>query len=179
PAQRAMIDHHGSQCGFCTPGFIMSLYTMHQNGLTRPARHEVLDHLSGNLCRCTGYRPIIEAACGMDAYPAAELDHDKVRGELQALRDAGAGMLALETAGQAYFAPTTADELATLYEQHPDAVLLAGGTDVGLWVTKQFQTLPTVIYLGDVRDLGSIERRDGALRIGAAVSLNDGYEALV
>src|SRR5690606_27308047 len=84
PAQRAMIDHHGSQCGFCTPGFIMSLYTMHQNGLTRPARHEVLDHLSGNLCRCTGYRPIIEAACGMDAYPAAELDHDKVRSQLQA-----------------------------------------------------------------------------------------------
>jgi len=179
PAQQAMVDHHGSQCGFCTPGFIMSMYTMYQNGHIRPARHEALDHLSGNLCRCTGYRPIIDAACGMDAYPAAKLDHDGVRRQLQALRDADAGMLALETAGQTYFAPATADELAALYEQHPDAVLLAGGTDVGLWVTKQLKILPVVIYLGDVAELDRIERRDGALRIGAAASLNDGYEALV
>src|SRR5690606_28361424 len=142
PVQQAMVDHHGSQCGFCTPGFVMSMYTMYQNGHTRPARHEVFDHLSGNLCRCTGYRPIIDAACGMDAYPPARLDHEAVRGQLQGLRDTNAGMLAIEAPGQSYFAPTTTDELAELYLQHPDAILLAGGTDVGLWVTKQLKTLP-------------------------------------
>jgi len=179
PAQQAMVDHHGSQCGFCTPGFVMSMYTMYQNGHTRPARHEVLDHLSGNLCRCTGYRPIIDAACGMDAYPPARLDHEAVRSQLQGLRDTSSGMLALEAPGQSYFAPTTSDELAELYQQHPDAVLLAGGTDVGLWVTKQLKTLPAVIYLGDIAELNRVEKTNGALRIAAAVSLNDGYEAVV
>ncbi|NYT69615.1 xanthine dehydrogenase small subunit [Pusillimonas noertemannii] len=179
PVQQAMVDHHGSQCGFCTPGFVMSMYTMYQNGHTRPARHEVFDHLSGNLCRCTGYRPIIDAACGMDAYPPARLDHEAVRGQLQGLRDTNAGMLAIEAPGQSYFAPTTTDELAELYLQHPDAILLAGGTDVGLWVTKQLKTLPAVIYLGDIAELNRIEKTNGALRIAAAVSLNDGYEAVV
>ncbi len=179
PAQQAMVDHHGSQCGFCTPGFVMSMYTMYQNGHVRPARHEVLDHLSGNLCRCTGYRPIIDAACGMDAYPPVRLDHEAVRGQLQGLRNTSAGMLALDAPGQSYFAPTTSDELAELYQQHPDAILLAGGTDVGLWVTKQLKTLPAVIYLGDIAELNRIEKTNGALRIAAAVSLNDGYEAVV
>src|SRR5690606_29859966 len=141
PVQQAMIDHHGSQCGFCTPGFIMSMYTMYQNGRVRPAREEVLDALSGNLCRCTGYRPIIDAACNMDAYPAVTLDRGVLRDRLQALRQESGGMLAFQVDGQSYFAPTTTDELATLYQQHPDAVLLAGGTDVGLWVTKQLKTL--------------------------------------
>ncbi|HUH87396.1 MAG TPA: xanthine dehydrogenase small subunit [Pusillimonas sp.] len=178
PVQQAMVDHHGSQCGFCTPGFIMSMYTMYQNGQVRPVREEVLDQLSGNLCRCTGYRPIIDAACNMHAYPSARLDDVTVRKQLEALRDSGQGMLAINTAGQSYFAPTTVDELAQLYQQHPDAVLLAGGTDVGLWVTKQLKDLPVVIYLGDIAELDSIQRRDNALHIGAAANLNDGYEAI-
>lgn len=178
PVQQAMIDYHGSQCGFCTPGFIMSMYTMYEQGKRRPMREEVLDELSGNLCRCTGYRPIIDAACNMGQYPAANLDHDAIRTQLQALQDARGGMLMLESGEQRYFAPTTSDELSLLYEQYPDAVLLAGGTDVGLWVTKQLKTLPVVIYLGDIRELDDIAQRDGALHIGAAVSLNAGYEAI-
>lgn len=176
PVQQAMVDYHGSQCGFCTPGFIMSMYTMYQNGLVRPARQEVLDQLSGNLCRCTGYRPIIDAACSMHAYPAVTLDHETVRQQLDKLRHDD--MLALDVAGQLYFAPTSTAELAQLYLQYPDAVLLAGGTDVGLWVTKQLKTLPVVIYLGAISELDYIKQHDGALHIGAAVSLNDGYEAI-
>ena len=178
PVQQAMIDYHGSQCGFCTPGFIMSMYTMYQNGKVRPVREEVLDALSGNLCRCTGYRPIIDAACNMDAYPAASLDQNALREQLVALREPSDGILSLDVGGQSYFAPTSTDELAALYERHPDAVLLAGGTDVGLWVTKQLKTLPVVIYLGDVAELNYINASDGALNIGAVVSLNDGYEAI-
>lgn len=178
PAQQAMVDHHGSQCGFCTPGFIMSMYTMYQNGQRRPAREEVLDQLSGNLCRCTGYRPIIDAASQMHAYPECRFDNEALREQLEGLRARDDDMLVLESDGQSYFAPTSADQLAQLYEQHPDAVLLAGGTDVGLWVTKQLKTLPTVIYLGDVTELDCIKRLDDALYIGAAANLNDGYEAI-
>lgn len=178
PVQQAMVDHHGSQCGFCTPGFVMSMYTMYQNGQVRPVREEVLDQLSGNLCRCTGYRPIIDATCNMHAYPSVRLDDEAVRAQLLALQNHDEGMLVFEAGGQSYFAPTTSDELAQLYEQYPDAVLLAGGTDVGLWVTKQLKTLPTVIYVGAVAELGRIQTRDGALHIGAAVNLNDGYQAI-
>lgn len=179
PVQQAMIDHHGSQCGFCTPGFVMSMYAMYQNGKTRPVREEVLDHLSGNLCRCTGYRPIIDAAMHMGDYAAQRLDFARIKQQLQALREESQGqVLHWEEAGQHYFAPRTAEALSACYAEHPDAVLLAGGTDVGLWVTKLLMRLDTVIYLGDALDLQTLEKRDGYLRIGAAVPLNDGYRAL-
>jgi len=178
PVQQAMVDHHASQCGFCTPGFVMSLYTMYQNGLTRPVREEVLDHLSGNLCRCTGYRPIIDAAQGMGAYPEARLDIEQVRGQLNALRQSCGTPLGLQGQGQRYFAPTTLDELASLCEEHPQAMLLAGGTDVGLMVTKQLRRFADIIYLGAVAELNQIERSNDALRIGATVLLDEGYEAI-
>lgn len=180
PVQQALVDHHGSQCGFCTPGFVMSLYTMYRNGRRAAPREEILDNLSGNLCRCTGYRPIIEAARHLDAYPHDNHDDESVRRQLLELREelAGQGMLRVQAGGQLLLAPTTADELAQACEAHPDAVILAGGTDVGLWVTKQLRTLGTIIYLGNVTSLGSIEPHSDHLRIGAAVSLNDGWDAV-
>ncbi|MCB5362917.1 xanthine dehydrogenase small subunit [Pusillimonas sp. CC-YST705] len=180
PVQQAMIDHHGSQCGFCTPGFVMSLYAMYQNGHRRPAREEVLDQLSGNLCRCTGYRPILDAAQHLADYPEQQLDIEQLRKQLMHLRDeAGDAAVQWQGAAQRYFAPRSAAELAACYLEQPDAILLAGGTDVGLWVTKQLKQLGTVIYLGDVQELQTVEKREGHLHIGAGVSLNDGYQALV
>ncbi len=178
PVQQAMVDHHGSQCGFCTPGFVMSMYTMYQQGLRAPAREQLLDHLSGNLCRCTGYRPIIDAAQNMGAYPIATADHDLVRRQLEALAIQCRGTLEIETPGQHYIAPSTSSELAGLLQDHPGAILLAGGTDVGLWVTKQLKTLNSVIYLGNIDELKQIQRGAGQLKIGAAVLLNDGYQAI-
>lgn len=178
PVQQAMVDHHGSQCGFCTPGFVMSMYTMYQNGLTSPVREEVLDHLSGNLCRCTGYRPIIDAALNMGNYPEARLDLEQIQQQLSGLQEHCQESLCITGTDQRYFAPNSLDELAALYEVHPQAVLLAGGTDVGLMVTKQLRTLNEVIYLGAVVELNQIERDDDCLRIGATVLLNEGYEAL-
>jgi len=185
PVQQAMIDHHGSQCGFCTPGFVMSLYTLYQNGDTQPERDTVLDCLSGNLCRCTGYRPIIDAAQHMGDYGVDMLDLEQVAAQLQQLRQlrqqqaqASCASLHWQHNGQQYFAPRSADELAACFEDHPDAVILAGGTDVGLWVTKQLRTLPTLIYLGDIAELQQIERTPAGMRIGASVLLNDGYAAL-
>lgn len=179
PVQKAMVDHHGSQCGFCTPGFVMSMYTMYQNGLTKPERSQVLDYLSGNLCRCTGYRPIIDAALHMSDYPESRLDLTRIRDQLLELRQSRTSGLQVQDVAQTYFAPTTADELAALYEKHPDAVLLAGGTDVGLWVTKQLRSLDTIIYIGDVTELASIQQNEEGLLIGANVLLNEGYEAIV
>ncbi|MBP6020197.1 MAG: xanthine dehydrogenase small subunit [Burkholderiaceae bacterium] len=178
PVQQALVDHHGSQCGFCTPGFVMSMYTMYQNGIRQPERDEVLDNLSGNLCRCTGYRPIIDAAQAMDDYPTAALDHDLVKQQLQQLAEQSEGMLAVTTQKQRYAAPTSVSALAQLVQEYPEATLLAGGTDAGLWVTKQLKTLDNVIYLGDVQGLAEIQRRDGYLDIGAAVLLNDAYAAI-
>ena len=179
PVQQALLDHHGSQCGFCTPGFVMSLYSMYQNGLVQPGRDEILDHLSGNLCRCTGYRPIIDAALNMGSYPESRLDCDQVEKQLRQLQGDCASALVLETPGQQYFAPVSIGELARLFSSHPDAILLAGGTDVGLLVTKQLKTLTKIIYLGSVAQLNRIQRENDHLRIGATVLLNEGYEAIV
>lgn len=181
PVQQAMVDHHGSQCGFCTPGFVMSLYTMYQNDLQAPTREQVLDYLSGNLCRCTGYRPIIDAAQNMEAYPQAAFDHALVRKQLLALalQHQSGETLMLEGQGASYTAPTTISHLAELFLEHPDATLLAGGTDIGLLVTKQLKTLNHIIYLGDVAQLKAIKTEAGRLYIGAAVLLNEGYEAIV
>ncbi len=149
PVQAAMVAHHGSQCGFCTPGFVMSLATAQVNGRTD---HD--DCLAGNLCRCTGYAPIIRAAQAVAGTPAPEW-----------VRDVPA------EAGPAPFAPASADELAAWYEEPPDAVLIAGATDVGLWVTKQLRDLPEVAFLHAARDLQRIEATAEGYRIGAGVTI--------
>lgn len=174
PAQQAMVDCHGSQCGFCTPGFVMSLFALYRNNPS-PTRAAIDDALSGNLCRCTGYRPIIAAAQAMRDYGPDQLDEQALRRELDQIRpDSG---LAL-AADKSYFSPVALSELTALLAQHPDAVLLAGGTDVGLWVTKQYRALPRVIHIGNVAELQRIDETPERLEIGAAVSLTDAFAAM-
>ncbi|MES2161932.1 MAG: xanthine dehydrogenase small subunit [Pseudomonadota bacterium] len=177
PVQQAMVECHGSQCGFCTPGFVMSLWGMYLDKDGQPAqRKEIDDCLSGNLCRCTGYRPIIEAAHRMTELPKVGFDRAALTEQLRALqRDAGASYSAH---GQTFHAPRTLDELVALRAAHPKATLLSGSTDVGLWVTKQMRELGDIIYLGHVSALQTVGEVDGMLHIGAGVSLNDAYEAL-
>jgi xanthine dehydrogenase small subunit len=181
PVQQAMVDCHASQCGFCTPGFVMSLFALYLEG-RECGRDEVIEALSGNLCRCTGYRPIIEAGCRMGEYPeprhwSARETKDPARvSRLRSIqRDA---TLEIDTA-PGYVAPRTADELARLYEAAPHSLLVAGATDVGLWVTKLQRDLPAMIYVGDVADLRQVRADETHIEIGAAVSLADGYAALV
>ena len=181
PVQQAMVDHHASQCGFCTPGFVMSLFGLYLNEAA-PQREDVVRALSGNLCRCTGYRPIVDAGCHMKDYadPASwsrtHAQDAKHRQALQAI--AATDNVALQ-AGAGYRAPASIDELARLCDANPKALLLAGGTDVGLWVTKQLRDLPMLIYTGNVAELKSLRERENALEIGAAVSLTDAYAAIV
>lgn len=179
PVQQAMVDCHGSQCGFCTPGFVMSLwplYLAHQTASTTPGRAEINDALSGNLCRCTGYKPIIDAAQKMGALPPVAFERAPLMAQLQGLQRDQPFAYAYE--GQHFFAPHTLAELAVLRAAHPTATILAGSTDVGLWITKQMRELGHLIYLGRVAELKTIHRSEGMLEIGAGVSLNDAYAAI-
>ena len=178
PVQQAMVECHGSQCGFCTPGFVMSLFALYHED-PAPDRQRILDALAGNLCRCTGYRPIVEAArrmyeCGAgDQFSARETE---TIAQLKAFR--GGDRLAFAHAGKRYFAPRRVDDLAALCEHFPSACLLAGGTDVGLWVTKQHRDLDTLIYVGEVEELRRLEVTDARLEIGAAVTYTDAMATL-
>jgi xanthine dehydrogenase small subunit len=178
PVQQSLVDHHGSQCGFCTPGFVMSLFALYLEG-TAATRERVIYTLSGNLCRCTGYRPIIDAGVTMHGYPtppvwssAAPLNETR-RAALEALTR----QEPLRLPG--FYAPRTEQQLASELRRQPQSLILGGGTDVGLWVTKQLRDLPPMVYIGAVESLQRIESSAQALRIGAAVSLTDAWNALV
>jgi len=188
PVQQAMVDCHGSQCGFCTPGFVMSLFALYKNN-PAPSRRDIDDALAGNLCRCTGYRPIVTAAQEMYRLGAArgkpadwltapcgqkDADDSDARKRVAMLRSVErSDTLAVAANGRSFFAPRTLRRMARLVEEHPDAVILAGGTDVGLWVTKLLRELETVIYSGNVEELKRSSVSETHIDIGAAVTLTD------
>ena len=153
----------------------MSLFALYKS--EKPVNRGTLDDVwSGNLCRCTGYKPIIEAGMKMKDYPVIEEYDQQLLEQLKALKsDQG---LSMTSSTGSYHAPTSLDELAGLYQQNPDATILAGGTDVGLWVTKQLRELSQVIYLGNVGELKNISETTSGIEIGAAVSLEDAFACL-
>ena len=156
PVQDTMVEHHGSQCGFCTPGFVMSMATAHANGNT--------DHdttLAGNLCRCTGYAPIIRAAKAAEGAPIPPHLGDEIR------------PIPETPSGGDWIQPTTSDELAAWYAANPEATLVAGATDIGLWVTKHLTDLKKIAFLNRVEDLQGIQDTGEVLAVGAGVSITD------
>lgn len=164
PVQQAMIDHHGSQCGFCTPGFVMSLVAAHVNG---NVQHD--DVLAGNLCRCTGYAPIVRAAEVAANQPRAEwLESDRTK----------AAARKSSKISERMFIPANADELAEWYLENPEAILVAGATDVGLWVTKQFRRPSLVCFVSQVPELQTITTGQEAMELGAAATLDRVREAV-
>ena len=178
PVQQAMVDCHGSQCGFCTPGFVMSLWSTYEHSRERnkvPTRQQLADDLSGNLCRCTGYRPILDAGQRMFDLPAAPLNTAPVLAALQKIASTQTFEY-LRT--DRFFAPKTLGELASLREANPKAQLLAGSTDIGLWVNKQFRALGDIVYVGDVAELKRVDEKGGELSIGAGASLEAAWGAL-
>jgi len=180
PVQQAMVDCHGSQCGFCTPGFVMSLFAMSRNFEAAPSDSEIDDALAGNLCRCTGYAPIARAATQLyetdprqDYFTAREAETLEA---LTQLRDHVT--LAFGQGPRRFFAPATLDALAELLTAHPEATIIAGSTDVGLWVTKALRRLGTVVWLGRIDELARVEETERAIEIGAVASYADAAEAL-
>ncbi len=206
PAQEAMVQCHGSQCGFCTPGFVMSLFGMYQRHIAptlptacgslppegalasrggpsalehvchgQPITRELAqEELSGNLCRCTGYRPILDAAQQMASLPGMAVNESEVLQKLKLLRhDALA-----HAADSAYIAPTTLPELLAARAAHPGAQVVAGCTDVGLWVTKQHKQYAQMLDVTRAAELCEVTPHADTIHIGAAVTLTDAFAAL-
>ena len=176
--QQAMVDCHGSQCGFCTPGFIMSLFALQKNssGYDKGA---TLEALAGNLCRCTGYRPIIDAAeqaCCQKQPDQFDAFESTTVAQLKSI--APRETAELNSGDKRCLVPLTVADLADLYAANPEARLLAGGTDLALEVTQFHRELPVMIYVGHIEDMKRIEVTDKAIEIGAAAALSDCYEAL-
>lgn len=178
PVQQSMVDRHASQCGFCTPGFVMSLYGR-AIGACGTKNASVCDVVSGNLCRCTGYGPIIQA--GEDNPPAAHDDgptlallRDIVRSEPLLIE----GKDAVKQTPRRWFAPHSTQQMAETLLERPGAQVLAGGTDVGLWVTKQLRDLGDIVWLGKVAELRKIAEDDSGLTLGAGVSYTAAHRAL-
>lgn len=177
PVQEAMVQCHGSQCGFCTPGFVMSLFGMYQNQVCQGrgiSRAQAAQDLSGNLCRCTGYRPILDAAQQMAQLPAMAVNEADLLQKLELLTLTPHA----PEANLAYIAPTTQADLLAARAAHPQAQVVAGATDVGLWVTKQHRQFPQVLDVTRAAELRHIDDTPEHIAIGAAVTLTDAFARL-
>ena len=177
PVQQAMVECHGSQCGFCTPGFVMSLFALYQRTVAQGQgidTHTAHQALSGNLCRCTGYRPIVQAACQMQALAEHAVDEQPIVSALASL--AALGSVAEEAHN--YLRPTTLHALLQARALHPQAQLIAGATDAGLWLTQGLRRMPQIIDLTRVAELRRVETYPQHIAIGAAVNLQEAFEAL-
>ncbi|MCA0943217.1 xanthine dehydrogenase small subunit [Salipiger pacificus] len=175
PVQRAMVEHHGAQCGFCTPGIVMSLYALWMQA-PQPTEAQVETALQGNLCRCTGYAPIIRAAVAVSQYGTPEADHlvqerGRVTAELVALKDARR----IETGPENNRAivPADLDDFAAAYAEQPQATVIAGSTDVGLWVTKFLRPISPAIFIAHLPELKAVEISSEAITVGAGVSYSE------
>ena len=179
--QSAMVDCHASQCGFCTPGFVMSLFAMYQNYTCKGhaiTRELAQAELSGNLCRCTGYRPIFDAAQRLDTYPLTPVDESDLLQKLELLAPVLHGLEVDTTLKTGYQAPLSLEKLLECRAQYSSAQLVAGTTDVGLWITKQHRQFDQIIDLTRAAELKRIDDLSDHLAIGAAVTLNDAFAAL-
>ncbi|MGB2870223.1 MAG: xanthine dehydrogenase small subunit [Bacteroidota bacterium] len=177
PVQRAMVESHGSQCGFCTPGFVMSLFALYKN-TDHPSREEIDDALTGNLCRCTGYRPIVEAAAkacvnsGIDQFTAT------VERTAELLKSIPRRSIHVQSGSQHYWRPVSISEALGLRREHPDALLIAGATDIALRVTKKHELLKKIIDLSAVDKLNKISESPASITVGTSVTLSDAMPIL-
>lgn len=173
PVQQAMVDYHGSQCGFCTPGFVMSLYGLWLAN-SNPSRADIERCLQGNLCRCTGYEPIVKAAEQIaTARPSSlfdpiERERSAISAKLWAM--VKAETITIEKDGKRSIIPHSFASLAQIYASEDKATIVAGSTDVGLWVTKQFRDINPVIFINSLTELQTISETDQSIKIGAGVT---------
>ncbi|BCM16672.1 xanthine dehydrogenase small subunit [Mesorhizobium sp. J8] len=180
PVQQAMVDFHGSQCGFCTPGFVMSLYALWMK-TPDPSNAAIEKALQGNLCRCTGYEAIMRAAHAISSYGKAAKDplaveRKDITARLEALRD---GARVEVDAGKArLIVPADVDDFAAVLEQEPAATIVAGSTDVGLWVTKHMRDISPAVFIGGLEGLRTMSEKDGVITIGAGVTYSEAFESL-
>jgi xanthine dehydrogenase small subunit len=180
PVQQAMVDYHGSQCGFCTPGFVMSLYALWMQ-TPNPSDQEIETALQGNLCRCTGYEPILRAARAISSYAGTEKDpllaeRETIIVRLKTLKDGA--RVEIGEGKHRLVVPARLDDFATVLEASPAATVVAGSTDVGLWVTKHMRDITPVVFIAGLDELKSIAVKDGVISIGAGVTYSEAISTL-
>ncbi|MGR3712439.1 MAG: xanthine dehydrogenase small subunit [Shimia sp.] len=180
PVQQAMVEHHGSQCGFCTPGIVMSLYALWM-AHPLPTVTQVESALQGNLCRCTGYAPIIRAAQTVTTYGTPEAEHlalerGTVTERLRALKDGA--RVDVSKADSRAILPASADDLAAVLLAEPEATIIAGATDVGLWVTKFLRRISPAVFVGHLDDLKNVKVDDGQITFGAGVTYTEAQDVI-
>jgi xanthine dehydrogenase small subunit len=169
PVQSAMVNYHGSQCGFCTPGFVMSLFSMYKNNKSYDEK-TIEESISGNLCRCTGYRPIIDAAKSLNNSKSDQFKKDK-RKTIALLKKIRPKSIAINNQNKKYFAPRTISELKKIIKKYPNLDFFSGGTDMSLIVTKQKKDLNNIIYLNSIDELNYIKENYKYIEVGATTSL--------
>lgn len=177
PVQQSMVNHHAAQCGFCTPGFVMALFALYHNE-TNVSRDDVTTQLAGNLCRCTGYRPIVEAGLEACNQQIDDKFSQKMQKTAQILAKMPQKDLFIGDKKRFFAAPKSVSSLADLYQKHPDATIVAGATDVGLWVTKRLMDLTKIIYIGEVLGLDHVIMDDDKIIIGAGVTYANAMDAV-
>lgn len=181
PVQQAMVDTHASQCGFCTPGFVMSLYGLWMQN-PQPDTQQIEKALQGNLCRCTGYAAIIRAAENVSSIGDLKKDplvseRARVIAQLQALKDGK--RVVIGEGRQRLVLPADVDDFAEVLESDPGATIVAGSTDVGLWVTKFMREIGPVVFLSHLDELRLISEGDDGLTLGAGVSYTEAYPVII
>jgi len=170
PVQDAMIKYHGSQCGFCTPGFVMSLFAMYKNFSSYNSEN-IKDSISGNLCRCTGYRPIIDAAKSLNNVSRSDKFYKNKKKTLNLLKKIRMENLSLKNGNKKYFSPKSINELQKIIKKNPNPIFLSGATDLSLIVTKERKEINNIISLNSIKELKFIKERNSNIEVGAATSL--------
>ena len=168
--QEAMINYHGSQCGFCTPGFVMSLFAMYKN-FSSYNKENIQDSISGNLCRCTGYRPIVDAAKSLNNVNRLDQFDKNKKKIISLLKKINSENLIIQNRNKKYFSPKNINELKKTIKDNPNSIFLSGGTDLSLNVTKGRKDIRNIISLNLIKELKFIKERNGNIEVGAATSL--------
>ena len=170
PVQEAMVKYHGSQCGFCTPGFVMSLFSMYKNH--NFYNNELIkDSIAGNLCRCTGYRPIIDAAKSLNKIDKSDQFKKNKKNIIKLLKKINLKNISIENKGKKYFSPRTIKELKKVIKKNSNSHFLSGGTDLSLIVTKERKDINNIINLKDIDELDFIKEKNNNIEVGAATPL--------
>ncbi len=170
--QDAMINYHGSQCGFCTPGFVMSLFAMYKN-FSSYNKENIQDSISGNLCRCTGYRPIVDAAKSLNNVNRSDQFDKNKKKIISLLKKINSENLILKNENKKYFSPKNINELKKNIKDNPNSIFLSGGTDLSLNVTKSRKDINNIISLNLIKELKFIKERNSNIEVGAATSLTE------
>jgi len=172
PVQDAMIKYHGSQCGFCTPGFVMSLFAMYKN-FSYYNNERIYDSISGNLCRCTGYRPIVDAAKSLNKVSKLDQFHNNRKKTLKLLKKIDSKNLRIKNGNKKYFSPKNINQLKKIIKKNPNSIFLSGATDLSLQVTKERKEINNIISLNSIKELKFIKKKNGNIEVGASTSLKE------